>query len=171
MRLRRRMPLFDGGDLDWTRFVSKASKGSYKAAEMLSGASFALAAGIAGQRVLIEAPEEEFVEALTSAIPNRFPFTDTQGLLDTLFESGYLHVPIVARQAPFAARPEYGALWKRQVRVSDHQLIHDAALHCGVNWGKEELIRLLAAVEKDGAEYNSQDAVAAMLILVMISGE
>jgi hypothetical protein len=106
---------------------------------MLTLASLALAAGVAGERVIYEAPEAAFMEALMSTVPDLFPFADSQEFLDALFASGYLDVPMVARQTPFATHPEYGALWKRQVSVSAHQLVHDAALDRVMRWDKGRL--------------------------------
>jgi hypothetical protein len=147
----------------WSTFLLKAAKGSVEAVEILTLAQFALAARLGGPGLITEGPAEECDRRIAGALPERAPFSDLQQFLDTLFESRYLSGPMAARPGPFRERTGYDALWRREVVAPSHQLVHDAAFYCVENWSGDELLRLAETAEEEFTEYNSLDAVAAML--------
>jgi hypothetical protein len=130
---------------------------------MLRLAVWALANRLRGWELVAEEPIEEFERVIGNALPMPCPFIRFQDFLDALYQSGFLLGPMKALDQPFAQRQEYDALRARAMCVAGHRLTHDAAFFCFQNWTAVELIRLDNAVQKDRADYNSQDAVAAML--------
>ena len=147
----------------WSVFLHKTCKGSHKGPEILKLAVWALANRLRGWELVSEEPIEEFERIIGDALPIPSPFNSFQDFLDRLYQSGFLPGPMKALDQPFAQRQEYDALWARAMHVVGHRLTHDAAFYCFHHWTAEEFIRLDNAVQKDGAHYNSQDAVAAML--------
>ncbi len=147
----------------WSRFIEKASKGSDKAASMARRFQFALAVQVGGPRLVLAGSEAEFDEAVKGAFPKTSPFAGFQAFLDALFASGYLSVPIAARDCPFADHKHYADLWGRRIVVPAHQLVHDAALYCWNHWNGDEALRLCNNVEDD----NAQDTVDSMLLMAV----
>ena len=134
-----------------------------KAAEIQTHALLALAHRLGGTALIAEAPAEECDRAITGALPEVAPFVDAQEFLDALVECGCLERRFPALPEPLQARSEYAALWGRGSGVAPHALVHDAALWCQQHWSRDEFVRLIQSVGEHQADYNSLDAVAAML--------
>lgn len=160
------IPQRDDDPGSWQRFLEKAAKGSVEAVEMLSQAELALLEQRAGVDLERDTGWEQ---SLAAIVPAR-PFETLRDLLDLLWDSGYLPSPLADTTGPFLGREAYSALWARRTTVKPVWLVHDAALHCWGKWGGAGFVRLTDEAYTKGGEYNSQDAVAAMLFLLITWG-
>jgi hypothetical protein len=75
---------------------------------------------------------------------------------------------VVARPSPYHVRAHYDHLWRRQVQVEPALLLHDAALFCLADWHPTAFREAVNSVGAAVLDFNSRDAVAAMVYLSAI---
>ena len=152
----------------WSTFLSKASRGSHKAAEWLVQADLALAESLGGRSLIEEADAGDCEEVLRRALPGSPPFDSVQELLSQAYATGLLRTYPAVRSEPFHDRAHYDRLWKRGREVNPALLLHDAAHSCYERWDAAGFRRLIDRVETDQLAYNSRDVVAGMLYMSAI---
>jgi hypothetical protein len=155
----------DDDPQSWPRFLYKASTGSSKAAEWVCYADLALAERLGGRRLIDEASLADYNQSLRQALPSTPPFSDTQALLDLARAASVVAGSLTARSRAFHDRAHYDQLWRRGTEVHPAQLLHDAARVAAQHWNGATFRQLVELVKASDPDYNSQDAVAAMLYL------
>jgi hypothetical protein len=148
MDLPQQIPQLDDDSQAWARFIEKAAKGSTKAAEMLTLAKFAVIAEKSGKRLHETEPLPKYLAFISDLQLARWPATK--------------------REKPLNTRAFYDSLWKHGKSVDPAELTDDALIHLRENWSMKEYVRLKARIDESGPDYNSQDVVAAMILLLHV---
>jgi hypothetical protein len=147
----------------WSRFLYKASIGSYKAPDMLTRAEMSFVAEKTGKDIEKLMPEE-IDTVLQAMIPAECPFENMDDWLQQVKDWRCLPTSAKKRETPFHPREYYKHIWSKPHRAVESELAYDAATHCFHNWLFSEFKRL-SEIEDEYA-YNSHDVVAAMLFLI-----
>ena len=153
-----------GGE-DWHRFLSKASKGSYKAVDILTIADLGLMVALSGHE---DAPEtmsdNEYTQLVTDIFPHTAPVKAMQQFHDVAVERNWIPHPFRVSETPRNPPEHYVALWERH-SVDWTALVNDSMLLCSSQWSAEHYFKCL---EEDSTEYDARTVVAGMLYLSLI---
>lgn len=150
----------------WSRFIYKASRGSYKAVEVraMAEATFVAEWLKRGTNEEWEKTTDEFENDLRQFLGLTSPFEHLNDFLRHLRQWNCLPTLIPMREEPFHPHEYYANLWSKSLKVDEVELTYDAAAYCINHWTWADY-RLLSEIE-DQAAYNSQDVAASMLFLI-----
>ena len=165
--LAQQLPQPEGEHCDWTYFVYKAAKGSYKASEALYEAELVLLDRLLGPHREATGAEEDLA---IKGIVGPCPFVNHQEILEQFRMVKDPGGRLLAELRPRNRHECYESLWSRKRTVRQDHLLHDASLSALEHWTPDQFHALMTQTAGHDA-YNSVDCVAAMLILAVSLSE
>jgi len=157
---RDHIPQYGNHPESWKRFLFKASRGSDKAVEMLRLAELSFLKELTAHSEPQDLQLEQYYSLLAARLPTSAPLLTIKEFL-TIADCVTIDLP----DKPLHEHAFYDRLWKRKQSVNTRELVLDAVVHCLRHWSPAEYRHLSETVCDNDPEYNSLNAVAAMLYL------
>ena len=150
---------------DWQRFLYKASKGSYKAVDILNYASNAYMIDFTNNpqspdTLLLTEYNKDFIKQF----PSKTPFRSDQEIVDYCVKSGWVHSSFTIGKVSDSHSNLYLDLWEQGKTVDELVLFKNALTYCLNNWNGDSA---LACSEILDYEFDSSLVVSGLLYLAL----
>ncbi|MCF7912065.1 MAG: hypothetical protein K9M99_06030 [Candidatus Cloacimonetes bacterium] len=156
-------PQIEDGPESWERFIYKASRGSYKASDMLLHAEWAFMAYKTG--IIDDMDEDEYAEILQAQFKDKPDCNSSEELIRILARAAKIELPEYIDTLPIHPQTFYESSWEND-SVDGYELLHDAAHYAFENWSYQEYMKLENEILDALDNYNSLHLTAAMILLV-----